>query len=114
MKLIQWEAERAGTEFDADVEEHMRWVYERALRRAELFGIQVCLHPNKFVVVHGAVDGGLCSSPPGCREACKRLFKIRLIQNSLMGITTQGEYLQVHNSPRCDCVLLYNAWLFAF
>ena len=28
-------------EFDADEEEHMRWVYDRALQRADQFGIQV-------------------------------------------------------------------------
>jgi NEDD8-activating enzyme E1 len=39
--LIQWEQERAGDEFDADNEEHMRWVYEKALKRADHFGIQV-------------------------------------------------------------------------
>ena len=40
-KLIAWTSQRAGEDFDADVEEHMRWVYERALARAEQFGIQV-------------------------------------------------------------------------
>jgi hypothetical protein len=39
--LIQWPHDRAGEEFDADNEEHMRWVYEKALKRAETFGIQV-------------------------------------------------------------------------
>ena len=39
-KLIAWTSQRAGEDFDADVEEHMRWVYERALARAERFGIQ--------------------------------------------------------------------------
>ncbi|BDA43199.1 NEDD8-activating enzyme E1 catalytic subunit [Coccomyxa sp. Obi] len=38
--LIQWQQERADDEFDTDNEEHMRWVYEKALKRAEHFGIQ--------------------------------------------------------------------------
>ena len=40
-KLIQWEAARPGEDFDADVEEHMRWVFEQASARAAQFGIQV-------------------------------------------------------------------------
>ena len=39
-KLIQWDAERSGEDFDADVEEHMQWVYRNALARAETYGIQ--------------------------------------------------------------------------
>lgn len=38
-KLIQWPAERYGETFDADVVEHMTWVYTKALKRAETFGI---------------------------------------------------------------------------
>ncbi|KAK9833657.1 hypothetical protein WJX74_002065 [Apatococcus lobatus] len=37
--LIQWGQERPGHDFDADVEEHMRWVYDEALKRAAKFGI---------------------------------------------------------------------------
>ena len=39
--LIQWQQERGAEDFDADEEKHMRWVYDRALQRAEHFGIQV-------------------------------------------------------------------------
>jgi hypothetical protein len=51
--LIQWQQERSGDEFDTDNEEHMRWVYDKALQRSEHFGIQVCFsisfqHPSKF------------------------------------------------------------------
>lgn len=39
-KLIQWEAKRSGEDFEADVEEHMRWVFDQATARAQQFGIQ--------------------------------------------------------------------------
>jgi ubiquitin-activating enzyme E1 C len=39
--LIQWQHERGAEDFDADAEEHMRWVYDKALARAQQFGIQV-------------------------------------------------------------------------
>jgi NEDD8-activating enzyme E1 len=39
-KLIQWPAERHGETFDPDIVEHMTWVYKKALKRAETFGIE--------------------------------------------------------------------------
>ena len=39
--LIQWSQQRQGDEFDTDSEEHMKWVYERALERARQYGIAV-------------------------------------------------------------------------
>lgn len=41
--LIQWNQQRTGEEFDTDKEEHMKWVYDKAIERAKQFGIQVCL-----------------------------------------------------------------------
>ena len=42
VKLIQWEHEHPDQrEFDADDDDHMRWVFEKALERAKSFGIQV-------------------------------------------------------------------------
>ena len=38
-RLIQWPVERFGETFDPDVAEHMMWVYNKALKRAETFGI---------------------------------------------------------------------------
>ena len=46
--LIQWQHERGAEEFDADEEEHMRWVYDRACQRAEHFGIQVTSFMRPF------------------------------------------------------------------
>mmetsp|Transcript_8224 Transcript_8224/g.14098 ORF Transcript_8224/g.14098 Transcript_8224/m.14098 type:complete len:434 (-) Transcript_8224:151-1452(-) len=38
--LILWGQERHSLEFDADCEEHMTWVYNQALLRAQQYGIQ--------------------------------------------------------------------------
>ncbi len=38
--LIQWGRDRPDEEFDADIEEHMKWMYKHALARAQEFGIQ--------------------------------------------------------------------------
>ena len=39
--LIQWGQERPSEDFDADVEEHMAWVFGQAATRAQQYGIQV-------------------------------------------------------------------------
>jgi ubiquitin-activating enzyme E1 C len=39
-KIILWPKERPDDTFDADCEEHMKWVYSKALARAAEFGIQ--------------------------------------------------------------------------
>ena len=39
--LIQWGQERPSEDFDADVEEHMAWVFGQAAARAQQYGIQV-------------------------------------------------------------------------
>ncbi len=47
-KLIKWEAERPGVDFDADVEEHMKWVFDQASARAKEHNIQVPPLPPLF------------------------------------------------------------------
>ncbi|KAJ4789560.1 NEDD8-activating enzyme E1 catalytic subunit [Rhynchospora pubera] len=37
--LIKWDEMHSGKAFDADNPDHMQWVYDEALKRAELFGI---------------------------------------------------------------------------
>ncbi|CAM6095047.1 unnamed protein product [Calypogeia fissa] len=37
--LIQWGQERTGESFDADNPEHMKWIYEQAVKRAEEYNI---------------------------------------------------------------------------
>lgn len=37
--LIQWGQEREGESFDADNPEHMKWVYDQALKRADAYSI---------------------------------------------------------------------------
>ncbi|CAI0466285.1 unnamed protein product [Linum tenue] len=37
--LIKWDEAHSGVSFDPDDPEHMKWVYDEALKRAELFGI---------------------------------------------------------------------------
>ncbi|CAF1778447.1 BnaC09g38430D [Brassica napus] len=37
--LIKWHEVHGGKSFDPDEQEHMKWVYDEAIKRAELFGI---------------------------------------------------------------------------
>lgn len=47
--LIQWDAERPGEAFDADIEEHLRWVFDKAAARAAHYGIQARTRSTRTV-----------------------------------------------------------------
>ena len=65
--LIQWGRDRPDDEFDADIEEHMKWMYKHALARAEEFGIQAspAAHP-----LHSLSAIMLCAFAACCRRTC--------------------------------------------
>ncbi|GLU08831.1 hypothetical protein SLE2022_257160 [Rubroshorea leprosula] len=49
--LIKWDEVHSGKAFDPDNPEHMKWVYDAAVKRAELFGIPgVCYSLTQGVV----------------------------------------------------------------
>ncbi len=55
--LIQWDQERPGEAFDADTEEHLRWVFNKAAERAAHYGIQVFIFggPN-IIALHAMLE----------------------------------------------------------
>ena len=61
-KLILWEHERPGDTFDADEEEHMKWVFDRASTRAQEFGIQVGLAAVLMLCTHTYVTGSAAAT----------------------------------------------------
>ena len=69
-KLILWGQARQGEEFNADVEEHMRWVYERAAERAKQFGIParaVLARPPRLRLPARSLHLSSLSPLPPCR-----------------------------------------------
>ncbi len=62
--LIQWGRDRPDEEFDADVEEHMKWMYKHALARAQEFGIQASpAWPSALAIMP-------CASAACCHPTC--------------------------------------------
>ena len=67
--LIQWDAERPGEAFDADIEEHMRWVFDKAAARAAHYGIQA------RSTEAGATMSAVPSLPLHCCELSHVIFR---------------------------------------
>lgn len=76
--LIQWGRDRPDEEFDADIEEHMKWMYKHALARAQEFGIQanpacsstaqcLCQHPMRICCL---LPSNMCSNKDVQMDLC--------------------------------------------
>lgn len=57
--LIQWGKERPAEDFDPDIEEHMKWVFDKAVLRAEQFGIPVLTFPTYCTTSSSSILGVL-------------------------------------------------------
>ena len=65
--LIQWGRDRPDEEFDADTEEHMKWMYKHALARAQEFGIQASPAAH---LLHSLLAIMPCTSAACCHPTC--------------------------------------------
>ncbi|KAK9824971.1 hypothetical protein WJX81_001255 [Elliptochloris bilobata] len=95
--LIQWYAERPGEAFDADTEEHLRWVFEKAAARAAHYGIQGVTWQLTGGVVKNIIPA-IASTNAIIAAACT-LEALKLVtmcssglNNYLMYVGTEGVY----------------------
>ncbi|KAK9867203.1 hypothetical protein WJX84_006071 [Apatococcus fuscideae] len=107
--LIQWGQERQEEEFDADVEEHMRWVCDQATKRAAQFGIAGVTYQLTQGVVKNIIPA-IASTNAIVAGACT-LEALKLItvcstgmNNYMMYVGTDGIYthtVQYERDPAC-------------
>ncbi|CAG9464834.1 unnamed protein product [Pedinophyceae sp. YPF-701] len=107
--LIQWPAERPNDEFDADDPTHMQWVYEQALRRAELHGIPGVTYRHTQGVVKSIIPA-VASTNAIVAAACT-LEVVKIVSNCSSGsknsiMYTGGERVYSHDvayerDPNC-------------
>mmetsp|Transcript_34942 Transcript_34942/g.77699 ORF Transcript_34942/g.77699 Transcript_34942/m.77699 type:complete len:431 (+) Transcript_34942:72-1364(+) len=95
--LILWSQVRQGEEFDADNEEHMKWVYEKALERARQYGIHGVTYQLSQGVVKNIIPA-IASTNAIVSAACV-LEALKIItmcssglNNYLMYMGSQGIY----------------------
>ena len=108
-KLIQWPAERHGETFDPDVVEHMTWVYKKALKRAETFGIEGVTYSHTQGVTKNIIPA-IPSTNAIIAAACViETLKIATMcakgmNNYMMYVGTDGVYshtVEYERDPMC-------------
>ena len=108
-KVVSWPSERGDQDFDADNASHMQWIYEKALTRAQEFGIEgVTLQLTQAVVKNiipaiastNAIIAGLCTL-----ETLKIITMCSAgLDNMLMYVGTDSIYTltsSYEKDPRC-------------
>ncbi|KAL3150768.1 hypothetical protein ABBQ32_000541 [Trebouxia sp. C0010 RCD-2024] len=108
--VIQWGRDRPDEEFDADIEEHMKWMYEHALARAQEFGIQGVTYQLTQGVVKNIIPA-IPSTNAIVAAACT-LEALKMVtmcstqmQNYMMYIGTDGIYTHTaayEQDPLCS------------
>ena len=109
--LIAWGAERPGDVFDADNAEHMKWIFDAALSRAEQFGIPgvtlsltqgvvkniIPAIPSTNAIVSAACALEVLKMATMCSQGC---------DNYMMYNGTEGVYTHTTKYERAaDCVV---------
>lgn len=111
--LIQWPQLRIGEDFDADNDEHLQWVFQKASQRADHFGIsgvtyQLCLGVVKNIIPAIASTNAIIAAV--CvLEALKTITLCSTgLNNYMMYQGSQGVYIHTvaheknENCPVCS------------
>eukprot|EP00249_Psilotum_nudum_P002700 c15822_g1_i1 orf=405-1733(-) len=107
--LIQWNQEWVGQTFDADNPDHMKWVYEQALKRAEIFSISGVTYSLTQGVVKNIIPA-IASTNAIVAAACAlEALKVatmccKNMDNYMMYVGTQGIYthtVSYEKDPNC-------------
>uniref|UniRef100_A0A7S3FHR4 NEDD8-activating enzyme E1 catalytic subunit n=1 Tax=Prasinoderma singulare TaxID=676789 RepID=A0A7S3FHR4_9VIRI len=108
-KLILWGQERPGEAFDADEPEHMTWVYERAKKRAETFGIPGVTYSHAQGVVKNIIPAIASTNAVVAASCTLEALKIATccskgMNNYMMYMGTAGVYTHTvayERDPEC-------------
>eukprot|EP00252_Welwitschia_mirabilis_P007903 TRINITY_DN19601_c0_g1_i1.p1 TRINITY_DN19601_c0_g1~~TRINITY_DN19601_c0_g1_i1.p1 ORF type:complete len:449 (-),score=100.11 TRINITY_DN19601_c0_g1_i1:482-1828(-) len=109
--LIKWGEEHQGTSFDADNPEHMQWVYQQALKRAELFGINGVTYTLTQGVVKNIIPA-IASTNAIVSAACtQEALKIvtgfsKRMPNYVMLNGSEGFHIEVNDFVRENTCLV--------
>ncbi|KAH8948435.1 hypothetical protein BDL97_11G093400 [Sphagnum fallax] len=109
--LIQWGQDRIGEYFDADNPEHMKWIYDQALKRGEQFNISGITYSLTQGVVKNIVPAIASTNAVVAATCALETLKIATMCSTGMDIYmqytgTEGIYLRTvpHDKDR-NCII---------
>lgn len=107
--LIQWGQERQGETFDADNPEHMKWIYDQALKRGEQFNISGITYSLTQGVVKNIVPAIASTNAIVAATCALEILKIATMFSTGMDVYmqytgTEGIYMRTvphDKDPNC-------------
>lgn len=112
--IIAWEDERKDETLDTDDPEHITWLYQKALRRAEEFKIPGVTHSLTQGVVKNIVPAIASTNAIVAASCCNEAFKIATscnpyLQNYMMYSGDEGVYTYMfEHEQKPDCPVCGN------
>eukprot|EP00963_Diacronema_lutheri_P004902 scaffold363_cov331-Pavlova_lutheri.AAC.23 len=107
--LIQWGNERPGDVFDADNPEHMKWIHEKAMERANVYGIEGVTYTLAQGVVKNIVPAIASTNAIVAASCTLEVLKIVTLcstgmNNYMMYVGSNGVYthtVEYERDPEC-------------
>ena len=92
--IIKWEEERKDIELDTDEPEHITWLYQKALSRAEEFGIQGVTYSMTQGVVKNIIPAIASTNAIIAASCCNEAFKLLTNSAPPLGMPGTNNYMQ--------------------
>jgi ubiquitin-activating enzyme E1 C len=92
--IIKWEEERKEIELDTDEPEHITWLYQKALSRAEEFGIQGVTYSMTQGVVKNIIPAIASTNAIIAASCCNEAFKLLTNSAPPLGLPGTNNYMQ--------------------
>ncbi|KAF2197234.1 NEDD8-activating enzyme E1 catalytic subunit [Delitschia confertaspora ATCC 74209] len=91
--IIAWEEERKGDILDTDDPEHITWLYQKALKRAEQFNISGVTYSMTQGVVKNIIPAIASTNAIVAAACCNEAFKIITSCNPCLGLPGTDNYM---------------------
>ncbi|KAF2750652.1 NEDD8-activating enzyme E1 catalytic subunit [Sporormia fimetaria CBS 119925] len=91
--LIAWEEERKDITLDNDDPEHITWLYQKALKRAEEFNIPGVTYSMTQGVVKNIIPAIASTNAIIAASCCNEAFKLLTNSNPFLGFPGTGNYM---------------------
>lgn len=92
--IIKWEEERKEIQLDTDEPEHITWLYQKALGRAQEFGIQGVTYSMTQGVVKNIIPAIASTNAIIAASCCNEAFKLLSSSAPPLGIPETNNYMQ--------------------